>query len=61
MKKAALSVVALAVLLAVLLGGFFVAYDRETEQAKERARIETMQSTTEYQQAYARQLARCGW
>ena len=47
--------------LCVLLGGFFVAYDRETEQAKERARIEAMQSTTEYQQAYARQLARCGW
>lgn len=57
MKKAALSLVALA----VLLGGFFMTYDRETEQAKEHARIEAMQSTTEYQQAYARQLARYGW
>ena len=57
MKKAALSLVALA----VLLGGFFVAYDREAEQAKERARIEAECATTEYQQAYARQLARCGW
>ena len=52
MKKAALSVVALA----VLLGGFFVAYDRETEQAKERARIEALMRSFDYQQAQERQL-----
>ena len=57
MKKAVLSIAAVA----VLLGGFFMTYDREAEQARERARIEAEQATTDYQQAYARQLARCGW
>ncbi len=54
-------IISLSVALAVLLGGFFITYDREAEQAKERARIETERATTDYQQAYARQLARCGW
>ena len=57
MKKTALSLIAVA----ALLSGFFMTYDREAEQAKEHARIEAMQSTTEYQQTYARQLARYGW
>lgn len=57
MKKTALSLIAVA----ALLSGFFMTYDREAEQAEERARIEAERSTTEYQQAYARQLARCGW
>lgn len=57
LKIAAFSIVALT----VLLGGFFVAYDREAEQSRERARIEAERATTDYQQAYARQLARCGW
>ena len=55
--KLVLSIVAVA----VLMGGFFMTYDREAEQAKARARIEAEKATTEYQQAYARQLARCGW
>lgn len=57
MKKAALSVVALA----VILGGFFVAYDVDEKRAEARAEVEAERATTEYQQAYARQLARCGW
>ena len=57
MKKTILSIVAAA----VLLGGFFVAYDVDEKRAEARADVEAMQATTEYQQAYARQLARCGW
>ena len=57
MKKAALSLVALA----VLLGGFFMTYDVDEKRAEAIADVEAKQSTTEYQQAYARQLARYGW
>lgn len=57
MKKTILSIVAAA----VLLGGFFVAYDVDEKRAEARAEVEAERATTEYQQAYARQLARCGW
>lgn len=57
MKKTILSIVAAA----VLLGGFFVAYDVDEKRAEARAEVEAEQATTDYQQAYARQLARCGW
>lgn len=57
MKKTILSIVAAA----VLLGGFFVAYDVDEKRAEARAEVEAERVTTEYQQAYARQLARCGW
>lgn len=57
MKKTILSIGAVA----VLLGGFFVAYDVDEKRAEARAEVEAERATTEYQQAYARQLARCGW
>lgn len=57
MKKTILSIAAVA----VLMGGFFMAYDMDEKRAEVRAEIEAMQATTDYQQAYARQLARCGW
>ena len=57
MKKTILSIVAAA----VLLGGFFVTYDVDEKRAEARAEVEAERATTEYQQAYARQLARCGW
>ena len=57
MKKTILSIVTAA----VLLGGFFVAYDVDEKRAEARAEVEAERATTEYQQAYARRLARCGW
>lgn len=57
MKKTILSIVAAA----VLMGGLFMTYDVDEKRAEAIADVEAKQSTTEYQQAYARQLAMYGW
>lgn len=53
MRLAVLSLVT-----AAALGGLFLSIGVEAAREKERARIESIQATPEYQMAYARQLAR---
>lgn len=48
----------LSLVTAAALGGLFISIDVETAREKERARIEAVQATTDYQIEYARQLAR---
>jgi len=42
--------------LAATLGGLFYTCDWEARRQQERTRIEAIQASTDYQQAYARQL-----
>ena len=44
--------------IAAILGGFFVQYDVEAARAAEKARIEAITSTPEYQAAKAAHFAR---
>ena len=55
---AALKITLFVTVMAAALGGLFISIDVETAREKERARIEAVQATTDYQIEYARQLAR---
>ena len=49
----------LSLVAAAALGGFFISMNIEAVREQERARLEAVQATTDYQIEYARQLARC--
>ena len=55
---AALKITLFVTVTATALGGLFISIDVEAAREKERARIEAVQATTDYQIEYARQLAR---
>lgn len=55
---AALKITLFVTVTAAALGGLFISIDVEAAREKERARIEAVQATTDYQIEYARQLAR---
>lgn len=55
---AALKITLFVTVMAAALGGLFISIDAEAAREKERARIESVQATTDYQIEYARQLAR---